>query len=144
MLVGLPDTIWFPENGFASLTPRAFSFLLFPVDQPQLFDAVVTDENGWVQEVQVKQSNASTKWVWGAFRLPVEELADLHELWNQRGRKDQYFGTLVNAYLALGKRARGVRHGETYVDVGTLHGYHEAVNLLASDDKQTREINVAA
>lgn len=144
VLVGLPDTIWFPENGFACLPSRVFSFLLFPVSQPQLFDAVVTDENGWVREVQVKQANASTNWVWGAFRLPAEELADLRELWERRASKDQYFGTLVNAYLALGKRVRGIRQGQTYVDVGTLHGYHEAVNLLASEDKPTREIDVAA
>lgn len=144
VLVGLPDTIWFPENGFACLPNGSFSFLLFPVRQPELFDAVVTDQEGWVQEIQVKQANASTNWVWGAFRLPAQELAELRELWEQRGRKDQYFGTLVNAYLASGKRARGIRQGETYVDVGTLHGYHEAVNLLASEDRPTREIDVAA
>jgi hypothetical protein len=37
----------------------------------------------------------------------------------------------VNAYLSLGGRARGVRAGTAYVDVGTLHGYREAINLLS-------------
>jgi hypothetical protein len=41
-------------------------------------------------------------------------------------------GTLVNAYLAAGGRARGVRVGTAYVDVGTLHGYREAIRLLES------------
>jgi hypothetical protein len=36
----------------------------------------------------------------------------------------------VNAWLARGGAARAVRAGEAYVDVGTLHGYHEALALL--------------
>ena len=144
VLVGLPDTIWFPRNGFAQLPSRAFSFLLFPVDRPQLFDAVVTDDAGGVREVQVKQPDASTKWVWGAFKLPAEELADLHQLWQRRSRQDQYIGTLVNAHLSHGGKVGAVLRGEKYVDVGTLHGYREAVRLLSRDDGELGKIHVAA
>ena len=132
VLVGLPDTIWFPAEGYTFLPDRRFTFLLFPVAQPELFDAVITNENGAVQEIQVKQSNARSQWVWGAFKLTGEHLASLHELWQRRGRSDQYFGTLVNAYLASGGRALGIKRGDQYVDVGTLHGYREAVRLLSS------------
>ena len=59
-------------------------------------------------------------------------LAELHELWVERSRKDEYLGTLVNAWLARSGRAQGVRAGEAYVDVGTLHGYRRAIQLLAS------------
>ena len=54
VLVGLPDTIWFPEDGFAYLDDDTLSFLLFPVDRPEFFDAVVTDDAGRVSEIQVK------------------------------------------------------------------------------------------
>jgi hypothetical protein len=57
-------------------------------------------------------------------------LAELHELWQERGRRDEYIGTLVNAWLARGGEARGVPAGEAYVDVGTLHGYREAIHVL--------------
>jgi hypothetical protein len=57
-------------------------------------------------------------------------LRDLRDLWHRRDPRDEYIGTLVNAYLALGGRALGVRAGESYVDVGTLHGYREANQLL--------------
>jgi len=133
VLIGLPDTVWFPAEGFEFLPDGEFSFLLFPVRQPELFDAVVTDDNGLVQEIQVKQAGATSNWVWGAFKLPGRVFADLHQLWQARGRQDQYIGTLVNAYLADGGRAIGVPAGETYVDVGTLHGYREAVRVLSSD-----------
>ena len=145
VLVGLPDTVWFPENGFRALPARSFSFLLFPVSKPELFDAVVTDDRDRVLEVQVKRANASTNWVWGAFRLPAEDLANLHKLWLQRDRQDQYIGTLVNEYIRRGGRVAAVRRGERYVDVGTLHGYREAVKVLSKDDRQySEQFNVAA
>jgi len=130
VLVGLPDTLWFPEDGFAALPDGAFSFLLFPVDRPELFDAVVTDGEGNVREIQVKQPGAATHWVWGAFKLPARTLAELHALWRERGRRDEYIGTLVNAWLERGGSARGIPAGEAYVDVGTLHGYREAIHVL--------------
>ena len=146
VLVGLPDTVWFPENGFAELPARAFSFLLFPVEHPELFDAVVTDDHGCVREVQVKTPGASSNWVWGAFRMPTRDLANLHELWLERKKQDQYIGTLVNECINRGATVTAVRRGQRYVDVGTLHGYREAVNLLSRDDHQFSQqpLNVAA
>jgi glucose-1-phosphate thymidylyltransferase len=130
VLIGLPDTVWFPEDGFSRLPDDALAFLLFPVRRPELFDAVVTGEDGRVLEIQVKQPGAASSWVWGAFRMPAAVFQDLHALWQERGRRDVYVGTLVNAWLARGGEARGVRAGEAYVDVGTLHGYREAIQLL--------------
>jgi hypothetical protein len=56
----------------------------------------------------------------------------LQDLWLSRARADEYFGTLVNAYLARGGRAYGIKRGDVYVDVGTLHGYREAVRVLSN------------
>src|SRR5207302_11285640 len=117
---------------------------LFPVNRPELFDAVLDNEEGRVYEVQVKTARPSTRWIWGAFKLPGDELASLHTLWEQRERKDQYLGTLVNAHIANGGYVRAVRGGETYVDVGTLHGYREAVRLLSEGGKQRLETHIAA
>lgn len=132
VLVGLPDTIWFPEDALRALPDDVLSFLLFPVERPELFDAVLTDQAGSVLEIRVKQPNTGCGWVWGAFKMPGTVLADLYRLWCSRERADEYVGTLVNAYLAQGGRAAGVRAGSAYVDVGTLHGYREAIRLLAS------------
>jgi dTDP-glucose pyrophosphorylase len=129
VLIGLPDTIWFPENGLAALPDDELSFLLFPVDQPQFFDAVVTDGER-VLEIQVKQADARSNWVWGAFKMPGHIFHDLHRLWLERERRDEYFGTLVNAWIAKGGVASGIRAGESYVDVGTLDGYRAAIQLL--------------
>ncbi|HZT39724.1 MAG TPA: nucleotidyltransferase family protein [Bryobacteraceae bacterium] len=129
-LIGLPDTVWFPEDGLSALPDDELSFLLFPVDHPERFDAVVTDRNGNVQEIQVKRSDATSNWIWGAFKMPGATLRALYRLWQARGSRDEYMGDLVNAYLEQGGTAKGVRAGTAYVDVGTLHGYREAVQLL--------------
>jgi len=132
VLIGLPDTIWFPETGFQALPAGEFSFLLFPSDRPELFDAVVTDAEDNVVEVQVKQEQATSNWIWGAFKMPARDLAALHDLWLERQRQDQYIGTLVNEYIRRGHRVRAVKAGERYVDAGTPHGFRNALNILAS------------
>jgi dTDP-glucose pyrophosphorylase len=131
VIVGLPDTIWFPADALGELPDDRLSFLLFPVDEPRLFDAVVMDEDGSVLEIQVKSPQASSRWIWGAFKMPGRVLAELRDLWQARHCRDEYMGTLVNAWLAQGGRAVGVKAGERYVDVGTLNGYRTAVSLLA-------------
>src|SRR5947209_7453391 len=100
VLIGLPDTVWFPEDGLSALDPDGLSFLLFPVDRPEFFDAVVADESGRVAEIQVKQKNATSNWIWGAFGMPGRVLNELYDLWIERNRCDEYIGTLVNAYIA--------------------------------------------
>jgi glucose-1-phosphate thymidylyltransferase len=131
VLVGLPDTVWFPEAALAALPDAALSFLLFPVEHPEFFDAVVMRGDA-VTEIQVKQKGAASNWIWGAFRMSGAGFRELHALWIARGRSDEYFGSLVNSYLAQGGGATGVRAGESYVDVGTLNGYRTAMTLLMS------------
>jgi len=132
VLIGLPDTIWYPDDGFKLLPDDRLSFLLFPVERPEFFDAVVTDEKGRVREIQVKKPGAATRWVWGAFKMPGRVFRELNGLWRARDEQDEYLGTLVNEYLARGGEALGVTRGTAYVDVGTVAGYRDAIHLLGS------------
>ncbi|WP_287160163.1 sugar phosphate nucleotidyltransferase [Mesorhizobium sp.] len=134
VLIGLPDTIWFPEDGFCRLPDDRLSFLLFPVDHPELFDAVVLDQGDRVREIQVKQQDAASNWIWGAFKMPGRILHQLAALWRERDQSDEYVGTLINAYLAAGGEAYGVKAGTAYVDVGTFNGYRTALRLLENND----------
>jgi hypothetical protein len=102
VLVGLPDTIWFPPHGFELLPADTLSFLLFPVDRPERFDTVIA-ERGLVAEIQVKATHPRTRWVWGAFRMPARTF-----------------------------RALAVPAGERYYDVGTLEDYLAALHGLHS------------
>ena len=131
VLVGLPDTIWFPADALARLPDDRLSFLLFPVERPELFDAVLLDDADRVLGIEVKQPRPRSSLIWGAFKMPGHVLHELHALWQRPERGDEYIGTLVNAWLAEGNEACGVRAGESYVDVGTLGGYRSAIALLA-------------
>jgi dTDP-glucose pyrophosphorylase len=131
VLIGLPDTVWFPIDGYSLLPAGDLSFLLFPVAEPGRFDAVLTD-NGRVTEIQVKAAQPDSNWVWGAFRMPAATFRTLHALWSEPGRGDEYVGTLINAFLERGGHASGVRAGERYYDVGTVEGYRAAIEALRS------------
>ena len=140
VVVGLPDTIWYPADALETIPDDRFSFLLFPVDRPELFDAVDLSPDGRVRRILVKSKHVAGAegWIWGAFKLPGRVLHELHEVWLRRDRCDAYIGHLVNAWLDAGGEAWGVRTGERYVDVGTLNGYREASLLL--DDAGGRDV----
>lgn len=143
VLIGLPDTIWFPENAFSAVIPPApaattadVSLLLFPVATPELFDAVICDELGFVSAVQVKQPQPASHWVWGAVTATGMAFHRLRLLWEARHRRDQYLGDLLNAYLAAGHTVRGASAGAAYLDVGTLGGYREAQAYLRGREER--------
>jgi len=135
VVIGLPDTIWFPENGLCTLPDHYLSFLLFPVKNPELFDVVRTDDLNTVIEIQVKPCEPRSKWIWGAIKMPGSIFHELHALWKARHEADEYIGTLINAWLAQGGQAKGYYTGNSYVDVGTINGYHEAIRILNDHKK---------
>jgi dTDP-glucose pyrophosphorylase len=135
VLIGLPDTIWFPENAYRPAVEDKkadVNLVLFPVDDPSAFDAVVSDPQGYVEKVEVKQRDARSQWVWGAVTATGDAFHALKLLWESRHREDEYLGHLLNAYIAAGNAVRASCSGELYMDVGTLDGYHRALQYLRS------------
>jgi glucose-1-phosphate thymidylyltransferase len=96
-----------------------------------------------VEEVEVKRANAHSHWVWGAVTTTGSAFHNLKLLWESRHREDEYLGYLLNAYVAAGNIVRSTCAGETYMDVGTLDGYHQALNYLRMRKPQLEE-NVRA
>jgi dTDP-glucose pyrophosphorylase len=132
VLIGLPDTIWFPENAFHASVEQGpgVSLVLFPVPNPSAFDAVICDENGRVERVVVKQPEPGSNWVWGAVTASGRAFHELRMLWESRHREDEYLGHLLNAYIAAGNPVHATANGEHYMDVGTIEGYHNAQDYL--------------
>jgi dTDP-glucose pyrophosphorylase len=134
VLIGLPDTIWFPENAYRPAVDEnaALNLVLFPVLNPSVFDAVVMDNQGYVERVEVKLPEPSSHWIWGGVTSSGRAFRSLKHLWDARHREDEYLGHLVNAYIEAGNPVRGTFSGEHYMDVGTLEGYHAAQDFLRS------------
>lgn len=138
VLIGLPDTIWFPENAYIpalDLEQADVNLVLFPVANPTVFDAVVCDDLGFVQQVQVKRKDAASHWVWGAVTARGESFHRLKLLWEARHRSDEYLGDLLNAFIAAGNVVKGRHCGEVYMDVGTMEGYRNAQDYLRTSMK---------
>ncbi len=132
ILVGLPDTIWFPENAFlpAMEALMGINLVLFPVVDPSPFDAVVCDSFGYVTRVEVKKPRAQSHWIWGAVTARGPAFHALKLLWESRHREDKFLGDLLNAFIEAGNVVRGTYSGENYMDVGTIEGYHVALDYL--------------
>ncbi|HET7749278.1 MAG TPA: sugar phosphate nucleotidyltransferase [Terriglobales bacterium] len=134
VLIGLPDTIWFPENAYRSALDAhpeaAVNLVLFPVMEPAAFDAVVCDQLNYVQRVEVKKADAHSQWIWGAVTATGNAFHALKLLWEARHREDTYLGDLLNAYISAGNVVRATHAGEHYMDVGTLEGYRAAQDFL--------------
>lgn len=147
VLIGLPDTVWFPENAFRCALDRRFAdvnLILFPVENPSVFDAVACDENNFVTQVEVKAQHPSSHWIWGAITASGPAFHALKLLWESRHRQDEYLGTLLNAYIDAGSSVRGHHLGETYIDVGTMEGYHRAQDFLRTQMRRLERQRPAA
>lgn len=82
VLVGLPDTLWEPVDGFVELLARLddgadIVLGVFESDEPERSDVVVLDERGFVQRVHVKEPDPPGNLVWGCFAARVGALAGL-------------------------------------------------------------------
>jgi dTDP-glucose pyrophosphorylase len=141
VLIGLPDTIWFPENAFRTSVDQGpeVNLVLFPVTNPSAFDAVLCDESGRVERVEVKQPNPESHWIWGAVTASGRAFHDLRMLWEARHREDEYLGHLLNAYIAAGNTVHATPNGEHYMDVGTMEGYHNAQDYLRAREHKSGE-----
>jgi dTDP-glucose pyrophosphorylase len=145
VLLGLPDTIWFPENAYRLALEKDrlvdVNLICFPVTDPSQFDAVVSDEHGYVQQVEVKLRDAKSHWIWGAVTTTGTAFHALRLLWEARHREDEYLGHLLNAFIDAGNVVRATHVGEVYMDVGTLNGYHAAQDFLRElNRKEVRRV----
>lgn len=146
VLIGLPDTIWFPENAYRpALEARAdVNLVLFPVLNPSVFDAVVCDEHGYVESIEVKVSQPRSHWIWGGVTATGMAFRSLKLLWEARHCEDEYLGTLLNASIAAGNVVRATASGEHYMDVGTIEGYHAAQDYLRGRRQQASTLPLAS
>lgn len=127
-LIGLPDTIWGPADGFARLLAELDEGTdvvlgLFESAEPERSDAVALDESGRVTAVTVKPEQPASGLIWGCAAARVAALAGLE----RRAWPGEHFDALARA-----GRARGVHLGSDYLDVGTKEALRQAERRFQS------------
>jgi len=131
VLIGLPDTVWLPQQAYAHALRPAIHLITFPVEQPEHFDAVIAAAGDRVARVEVKRPGDTGRRVWGAITAPGSEFLALHRLWRERHGRDEYLGDLFNAAIAAGQAVTFDQQGTHYWDIGTPAGYARAWQDLA-------------
>ncbi len=131
VLIGLPDTIWYPAAAFAQGLRDTLHLITFPVACPEHFDAVVPAAPGRVARIEVKTPGDRRRRVWGAVTAPAGEFLALAEFWRRRRRREPYLGDLLNAWIAAGHAVSCDDQGTHYWDIGTPAGYRAALRARA-------------
>lgn len=125
VLLGFPDTIWEPANGFRLLVERVAAGTdvvlgLFRTPDLRRSDVVRFDEQGRVAGIAVKPAQPPSDWIWGcaaARRPALEGLA-------REPDPGRHFDALARHGLV-----EGVELSDRWLDVGTK----EALEQLQPD-----------
>ena len=124
VLLGFPDTIWEPLDGFPRLLEsldRAHPIVLglFRTPEPTRTDVVGFGLSGAIREIAVKPFSPASDWTWGAVVACVGALGDF----GGEAEPGRYFDRLAR----LG-RLRGIALSDRYVDIGTPDALRRATS----------------
>lgn len=117
---GLPDTIWYPKDGFCQVRDQSGELVLglFDTGTPERFDSVVIDKNNKISSIEVKVPNPKTKWTWAMGKMTVRVARLL--------KPDPLFGVSMNEYC-LHKPGYAVQlAGSSCLDIGVPDDYERA------------------
>lgn len=129
VLLGFPDTIWEPEDGFVQLLEALAAadadvvLGVFDCDEPERSDVVQLDPGGRVRSVAVKPANPTSRLVWGCAAARRATL-DVLESEQEPGRAFDR--------LAREGRVAGVHLSDEWLDVGTPDALRRAAAIGAA------------
>ena len=126
VLVGFPDTVWEPEEGYAQLVDALRAggadvvLGVFGCTEPERSDVVELDAGGRVRAVVVKPARPSGRLVWGCAAARAGALEAL--------AGEEEAGHAFDA-LARAGRVLGVHLSDEWLDIGTPDALERAAAL---------------
>jgi glucose-1-phosphate thymidylyltransferase len=127
VLLGFPDTIWEPVDGFCTLIdalPVApdVALGLFRTAELERSDVVVLDAGGRVRSIAVKPATPPSDLIWGCAAARAGALAGLSRYPEP--------GALLDV-LAHAQRVVGIYLSDTWLDIGTVEALSRAEGFLS-------------
>ena len=127
VLLGFPDSIWEPPDGFVRLVGELEDQLaavlgLFRTPDLQRSDVVSLDADGLVTAVDVKPARPASEWIWGCAAARAPSLANLAAA----GELGRHFDSLARRRLV-----RGVQLSDSWLDIGTKAALRRALSTHA-------------
>ncbi|MBP9670704.1 hypothetical protein KBD75_04880 [Candidatus Woesebacteria bacterium] len=133
---GLPDTIWYPKDGFAQLDklPGELVLGLFDTGTPEKFDSVVIDTESKIKSIKVKVPNPKTKWTWAMGKLTVKAARLLRQYESQLG-DHPLFGDAMHLYCQ-DHAGYAVELADSHcIDIGVPDDYDRAESFVKQYEK---------
>jgi glucose-1-phosphate thymidylyltransferase len=123
VLLGFPDTIWEPEDGFVDLVAElsdgtAAVLGLFRTSDLRRSDVVSFSSDGRVASVAVKPERPQSSWIWGCAAARGSALAGI----GAAGDIGRHFDQLARQHVV-----RGVTLSDDWIDIGTREGLDRAL-----------------
>ncbi len=121
---GLPDTIWYPKDGFAQLDKLKGELVLglFDTGTPEKFDSVVIDKQNRIQTIEVKVAKPKTKWTWAMGKLTVRVARSLSA--------NPLFGAALHEYCQTNPGYAVELAGSHCLDIGIPDDYAQAESFV--------------
>ncbi len=129
LFFGLPDTIWYPKDGFVQVDkqPGELVLGLFDTGTPERFDSVVVDAKNRIQSIEVKVRNPKTKWTWAIGKMSVKVARALPRL--------PLFGEAMNSYAQNHPSYAVELAGSSCLDIGVGDDYDRADAFVKAHEK---------
>lgn len=125
---GLPDTIWYPKDGFVQLDSQKGDLVLglFDTGTPERFDSVVIDKDKRVQSIEVKVQSPKTKWTWAMGKMTVKVARALRAIEKQHRLGGGEFGRVMHLYAQDNPSYAIELAGSSCLDIGVPEEYEKA------------------
>ena len=130
---GLPDTIWFPKNGFSVIKKQKGDVVLglFSTDHPENFGAVTTNNRNKIIAIEDKDPKTKSKLIWGMGKITVSAARTMLDLLPQSDKpEDRLLSKALNLYKDK-YHCLGIKlENSTYFDIGKKEDYKKANDFV--------------
>jgi glucose-1-phosphate thymidylyltransferase len=124
VLMGWPDTIWEPEDGYCPLVEAVeggheIALGLFQTPDLERSDVVSFDEAGRVTGVHIKPAKPPSGWIWGCAAARARALVGLE--------REAWPGSFFDSLCKKGLELYSVRLSDVWLDIGTKEALERAM-----------------
>ena len=134
---GLPDTIWYPKDGFSVLKNHKGSVVLglFYSEHPENFGSVSLGKNNQIIKIEDKVPSPKSNWIWGIGKVSVKSIKIMLDMLPESDNPDE---RLLNPALDLYKDkypCQGIKFNDSsYYDIGQKADYKKANEFIEKNE----------